>query len=349
MYEYEYEYEEDCTFGGRPWEAFLLTKKVGDTVSAAQLLALLEEEDDEAVDDAMSVLDTAFELDVSDLPRFTGGEAAARLRQEETLVKQGLNPETLEPGDPLRLYLEEVAAMPVPEDQEALIDACARGDDEARRRLTEIGLGRVIELAARQTGHGVLLLDLIQEGSLGLWNAVQFYSGGDYPSHRDQWIRFYIAKAVFLQARANGLGQKMRAAMEDYRGVDERLLGELGRNPTLEEMADALHMTPEEADTVRKALETARRLAQAKTPAVEEAEEEEAIEQSVEDTAYFQMRQRIGDLLSGLSQEDARVLTLRFGLEGGLPLSPEDTGRRLGLTPDEVVAKEAAALAKLRG
>ena len=80
----------------------------------------------------------------------------------------------------------------------------------------------------------------------------------------------------------------------------------------------------------------------------EEAEEDPEEQQAVEDTAYFQMRQRIADLMSGLSEEDAKLLSLRFGLEGGLPLSPEEVGRRLSLTPEEVVAREAKALAQLR-
>lgn len=341
--------ELDFSFGDSPWEAFLLTKQMGDTVSAAQMLTLLEGEEEDAVEDALAALERAcMVLDVSDLPRSNGGEAAVRLRQEQSLAEKGLNPESLEPGDPLRLYLEEVAAMAKNENEDVLAAACARGEETARQALTELGLTRVIELAARHTGHGVLLLDLIQEGSLGLWQAVQTYSGGDYPAHRDKWIRFYLAKAITLQARANGMGQKMRMAMEDYRAVDERLLGELGRNPTLEEMAQALHMTLEETESVKKTLDSAWILAKAKKPPVEEEEEKEAEEQSVEDTAYFQMRQRISELLSGLDAEDAQVLTLRFGLEGGLPLSPEDTGRRLGLTAEEVVAKEAAALAKLR-
>jgi RNA polymerase primary sigma factor len=129
--------------------------------------------------------------------------------------------------------------------------------------------------------------------------------------------------------------------------VDERLLSDLGRNPTLEEIALELHMTVEEAASVQKMLENARLLAQAKK-VPEPEEEEEAEEQSVENTALFQMRQRISDLLSGLGDTDRQLLTLRFGLEGGLPLSPEETGRKLGLTSDEVIARETAALAKLR-
>lgn len=339
----------EFSFGESPWETFLMTKQMGDAVSAAHLLALLEGEEEQAVESALEALETGcMELDVSDLPVFSTGEAAVRLRREQQLVQKGLNPADLEEGDPLRLYLEEVAAMPQPREEGDLARQCARGDEKAREELTRLGLKRVIELAKDQVGRGVLLLDLIQEGSLGLWQGVRSYGYGDYAAHRDRWIRFYLAKAIFLQARATGLGQKMRTALEDYRAVDERLLSDLGRNPTMDEIALELHMTREEAEMVRKMLESARLLAQAKLPQLEQEEEKEAQEQSVEDTAYFQMRQRISELLSGLSQQDAQVLTLRFGLEGGLPLSPEDTGRRLGMTPDEVVARETAALASLR-
>ena len=179
---------------------------------------------------------------------------------------------------------------------------------------------------------------------MALWQAIQAPEG-DYLTRRDRAIRAAMAKAVTLQARANGVGQKMRQALEDYRAVDERLLAELGRNATLEEIALELHMTPEDAETVRKVLEDARMLQQATAPKEEEASEEE---QAVEDTAYFQMRQRIADLLCDLPEQDQQLLTLRFGLEGGLPMSVEDTGRKLGLTAQEVVAREGAALAKLR-
>ena len=156
-----------------------------------------------------------------------------------------------------------------------------------------------------------------------------------------------MAKAVLMQARSGGVGQKLRTAMEDYRAVDERLLADLGRNPTLEEIAEELHMPVEETASVKKMLDNARLMAQAKQPEEkEEAEEEET--QSVENTTLFQMRQRILDLLSDLDETDQKLLTLRFGLEGGLPLNPQETGRRLGLTPEEVVSREASALIKLR-
>lgn len=339
----------DFSFEDSPWEAFLSTKRSGDTVSAANLLTLLEGEEEQAVEDALLELENrCIGLDISGLPKAGGtGETALRLRQEVQLVKKGLQPQELEPNDPLRLYLEEVAGTPVSGDEQLLAEACARGEEAAMLALTNLGLSRVIGIAGEHVGYGVLLLDLIQEGSLGLWQAVRNYRSGPFGPHRDRWIRFYMARAVMMQARANGVGQKMRAALEDYRAVDERLLCDLGRNPTLEEIASELHMGVEEASAVRKMLEDARLLAQAKK-APEPEEEREAEQQAVEDTAQFQMRQRILDLLSSLGEDDARLLTLRFGLEGGMPLSPEETGKRLGLTPDEVVEKEAAALAKLR-
>ena len=338
------------SFEQSPWETFLRTKGMGDTISAVTLLSLLEEEDEQAVETALEDLEIGcMFLDISGLPRVGGtGEAALRLRREMQLVKKGLDLRELDENDPLRLYLEELAGIPVAGDESVLAEKCRKGSLQAAEMLTNLGLGRVVELAKEYVGYGVLLMDLIQEGSLGLWQAVRSYRHGEYALHRDRWIRFYMAKAVTVQARANGVGQKMRTALEDYKQIDERLLGELGRNPTLEEIAEELHMRPEEAAAVKKMLDDARLLAQAKKPAVDEEEEKEAEEQAVEDTALFQMRQRILDLLSGLQEEDQKLLTLRFGLEGGKPLSPEDAGRKLGLTPEEVVSREASALAKLR-
>ena len=339
----------EYSFEPRPWETWLRTKQMGDSVSAAQLLTILEEENDQAAEDALQEMEMAcMTLDISDLPKLGGsGETAVRLRREEQLLRQGLQPDALEENDPLRLYLEEVAAMPAFGDEVLLAEEAAKGKQSAMEQLTNLGLSRVIALAGDYAGYGVLLLDLIQEGSMGLWHAISHYHGGAYEQHRDKWIRFYLSKAVFLQARAGGVGQKLRTAMEDYRAVDERLLGDLGRNPTLEEMAQELHLTVSETETVRRMLENARMMHKTRQEA-EEPEPTEEEEQAVENTALFQMRQRIADLLSGLSEQDQKLLTLRFGLEGGLPVSAEETGRKLGLTPEEVAAREAAALANLR-
>lgn len=338
----------DISFGDSRWEAWMDRKRCGDSLSAAQLLTFLEEETEEGVEDAFAALeDRGLKLDVTTLPsRQFVGQAALRLRQEEQMAKENMALQDLGPNDPLRLYLEEIASLPPAEETEELLRQAADGDEKAQEILTGAGLRRVAEIAKEFTGYGVLLMDLIQEGSMGLWKVVSGFSGGDYPSLRDDAIRQAMARAVTLQARESGVGRKMRQALENYRAVDQRLLAELGRNPTLEEIAQELHMTPEDAATVKRNLDDARILAQATAPK-EEAEPEEE-NQAVEDTAYFQMRQRITELLSVLPEEDARLLSLRFGLDKELPLSPEDTGKRMGLTPQEVVAREAAALARLR-
>ena len=339
----------EFTFEVSPWQDWLRTKQMGDSVSAAQLLTLLEEESEEAVEDALQEIEMAcMVLDVSDLPKnVVTGEAAVRLRQEIQLAKKGLQPEALEPNDPLRVYLEEVAATPAFGDEQVLAKDAGRGNENAMLQLTNLGLSRVIELAWEHTGYGVLLLDLIQEGSLGLWQAIRNYSYGDYAAHRDKWIRLYMAKAIVMQARSRGTGQRLRTAMEDYRAVDERLLGDLGRNPTVAEIAEELHITAEEAEAVRRMLENARMMQKVK-PEQEEPEETPDDEQAVENTGLFQMRARIAEMLSGLPEQDQKLLTLRFGLEGGLPMSAEEVGRKLGMTPDEVTSREADALSKLR-
>lgn len=341
--------ELDFSFGDSPWEQLLSSRQPGESVSAAHLLTLLEEEEEQAVEDAFQDLESMeIGLDVSDLPRVkAAGEATARLLREMELSKDGITPDQWEPDDPLRMYLEELAATPVYGEEGLLAVQAAQGDEQAKQNLACLGLSRVLEIAREFTGFGVLLLDLIQEGSLGLWQAVNRCDGSNYKNIRDFWIRFYMAKAVTLQARANGVGQKARRGLEDYKQVDERLLGELGRNPTLEEIAEQLYMELEEAESLRKMLDDARLLAQVKTPE-EPEEEEQTQQQAVEDTAQFQSRARILDMLSGLDQKEAELLTLRFGLEGKPPVTPEEAGKRLGISPQAVLQMETAALAKLR-
>ena len=340
----------DFTFEATPWELTLDTLVPGGSLSAARFLTLMEGEDQEFVEDALLDLqEKRVCLDVSDLPKPAGtGEAAVRLRREEQLTADHKLRESLEENDPLRLYLEELAAIPAAGDVRLLAEECADGKEAAREKLLNLSLSRVVELAQEYVGRGVLLLDLIQEGSMGAWQGILCYECGNFEEHRDWWIRQALAKVITMQARSGGVGQKMRQALEDYRAVDERLLGDLGRNPTLEEMAEELHMSVEETAVVAKMLENVRTMDKVKAAEQPKEEEDPEDQQAVEDTAYFQMRQRIAELLADLADEDAKLLTLRFGLEGGKPLSPEETGKKLGLTPEEVVAREAKALAQLR-
>ena len=330
------------------WISAFQTIPQGGKLSAVEFLTAVEGENQETLEEILLDLESReISFDISTLPKQTAvGQAALRLRREEELAHSGKLLESLEENDPLRLYLEEIQELPKTENVQMLAERFAGGYERALPALTNAMLPTVAELACGLTGNGVLLLDLIQEGSLGLWQGILSYRDGDFVSHAKAWSLRYMAKAITLQARENGLGQRMKQAMEDYRAVDDRLLAELGRNPTLEELAEGLHMSLPETEVVAKMLESARLLQRA-TP-VKEKEETEEDNQAVEDTAYFQMRQRISELLETLSETDAKLLTLRFGLEGGLPLSPEETGNKLNMTAEEVVAREAAALLKLR-
>lgn len=340
----------EIEFEQSPWELFLQGFKAGSTVPAESLLSVLEGEDDDAVEEAFLMIEEkSLHLEISGLPKFGAtGQAALRLKQEEAIVKQGLYPELLEETDPLRLYLEEIAAIPTTGDEQLLAQHYIEGNQDSAIGLTNLGFSHVISIAQEYVGYGVLLLDLIQEGSIGLWRGIQSYSSGRYDEHRDRMIRTAIGKAVILQARSIGIGQKMRLALQDYRSADDKLLMDLGRNPSLEEIAEEIHMTTEDAEVVRKMLDNAILLQQTQKASQTPEEPEPEDNMAVEDTAYFQMRERISDLLSQLTEDDAKLLSLRFGLEKGLPVSPEEAARYFGITAAEVSSREAAALAKLR-
>jgi len=342
------------SFEQTPWELTLETLRQGGSFSAVRFLTLLEGEDEQAVEDAFQSLeDLSISLDISELPRPSfSGETGKRLAMEEKLVQQGNLLNGLSEGDPLRLYLEELAGIPAFGDINLLAlelaECNSREETEApvQMQLVNLSLSRVVELAGEYTGWGVLLMDLIQEGSLGLWQGILAYIHGlDFETVRDWWIRQYMARAVVLQARQAGVGQKMRKALEDYRSADRKLLTQLGRNPTVEEIALEMGVGGEEAQVYEQMLRSVQLLASANAPKKEPEQEDD---QAVEDTAYFQSRQRILDMLSSLTPQQAQVVSLRFGLEGGLPLTPEQTGQKLGLTPQQVVEMEAAALAALR-
>ena len=336
-------------FGDSPADALLDAAKKAGSLPASRLLTALDGESQTLLLEIFEQLEQEnIPLILDEIPAFHADtETALRLRQEAKLISGGDMLQQLEETDPLRVYLQELSAIPVCGDLQMLTQGLLQGDPDACGRATELCLSRVVELAGQYAGKGVLLLDLIQEGSMALWQGFCQYTGEDIEQYRDQCIHRAMIKAIVIQAHAAGVGQRLRQALEDYRSVDERLLGELGRNPTLEEIAESMHISPAQVSVVADMLENARMLNRAKNPENTNTMPEEE-DQAVEDTAYFQMRQRIADLLSGLSQQDARLLTLRYGLEGGVPLTPQQTGARLGLTSEEVITREAAALAKLR-
>ena len=340
----------DFVFEQMPFEAFLEENPTGGSLDALRFLTLVEGESEAAVEEAMLQLELrGIALDISQLPKpGFHGEAALRLRREAELVQTGDLLRDLEENDPLRLYLEEVAALPAAGDVQRMAQRFAGGYEQVLPGITNLMLPTVIEMAKEKTGYGVLLLDLIQEGSLGLWQGILSYQSGPFEPHARWWIGQYLARAIVMQARDAGLGQKMKQAIEDYRAVDERLLTELGRNATVEEIAEAMHVSVEECQVVASMLESARLLSRARQETAEPEQEDPEDEQHVEDTALFQSRQRIQEMLEGLTEQESKLIALRFGLVGGMPLSPEETGRKLGMTPEEVVTMEAAALVKMR-
>ena len=348
--------ELEFTFGESPLEELINGLQSGQTVSAARLLTAAEGESEIALNDALDALETkGICLDITDLEiPAAGSRSSQRLQVEEKFVKAGMSLDMLEEADPLRLYLEELAAIPVCADESILAEEVSqmnrsgKAAGHAHTALAELSLSRVVELSGAVAGKGVLLLDLIQEGSMALWQAVEAFAGNAdaFQAYRDDRIRFAMARQILLQAKASGVGQMLRQAMEDYRSVDEKLLAELGRNPEPEELAQALHLSVAQTVLLSQLLENTRQMRRTTQPEPEELPQEE--DQAVEDTAYFQMRQRISELLSQLSSEDARLISLRYGLEGGVPLKPQQVAAKLGIPAQEVAAREAAALSKLR-
>ena len=334
-------------FEASAWELLENALKPGDTLSAVRFLAATEMEDESVLEDAFeALLEKHVTLVVSDLTAdFGSGDMEERLRHEQMMAGQPSMLPELEEDDPLRLYLEELAGIPAQGDTRILADELLRGNEDAAQKLVNLHLHRVVEAAKGYTGRGVLLLDLIQEGSLGLWQGILRYQGGDFESHIDWWIDQSLARVVILQARESGVIRSMSGAMDEYRRADRALLSKLGRSATLEEIAVEIGTTPQQAELARDMLQAAMEMESLKhPPETEEAQEQQA----VEDTAYFQSRQRITELLSTLTPQEAQVLSMRFGLDGGAPATVQAIGAKLGMSAEKVVEMEAAALAKLR-
>ncbi len=337
----------EFSFGPSDWELALDRLKTGDVLQAAKFLALLEGEQEDALEEALALLEHKhITLCVDSLPLGEFSDVAQqRLQWEQQLVQKGDLPESLPKDDPLRLYLEEIAAVPAAGDPQLLAEQVLSGDTAAAQMLSNVTISRAIDQAKAMTGRGVLLTDLIQEASLGMWQGILAYTGGEYAPHIDWWISQYLAAAVTRQARANGVGMKLRSALESYRAADHSLLTKLGRNPTVEEIALKMQVSVEEAQVYEEMVLTARTLEKAKKPQQQQTEEDD---QAVENTAYFQSRQRIDQMLSCLTEIEAKLVTLRFGLDGNPPCDLQQTAQQLSMTAQEVVEAEAKALAKMR-
>ena len=329
----------------------LLEDHICDTLSAVTFLSVVELEDREVLEDAFSEMEKChITLDVSKLPPLPlTGSSALRLKQESQWKTLDKVTDELEENDPLLIFLQELAATPAAGDIQLYAQRYAEGEHHLAEAMVNLCLRTVLDMALENTGHGILLLDLIQEGSLGLWESITRYENGDFMTHARWWIHHFMAKAIVFNAHSVGQGKELRHDMELYQQADRQLLAELGRNPTADELAERLGLTMDELQAIEKLVKDAAVNKLASAPEEDQPAEDPEEEQSVENTAYFQLRQHIAELLASLSPTDARILTLRFGLEGGKPKTPVETGKILDLTPAEVLQREAAALEKLRG
>lgn len=313
----------------------------GTEISAQRFFTLLGQVDEsEAMEAAMMLEAQGIGLDVSQLTPAVQGRSAQRLELESELARAGRLPGGLEPTDPLRQYWSSLQSMK-PLDEQGIKTLMA-GEGNSNR-LTEGLLWLVTEEAPGFTGQGVLLQDLMQEGALGLMQAVE-NPQEDMVNHARWHIRQAMARTVAMQYLASGEADRLLAAMRAYQQADRRLLDRLGRNPLAEELAQELGKTLSETVALGKMVVDA-----AKSPVPQPQEQEEEAEpEKVEDSAYFQLRSRVEELLSLLDETDRELLTLRFGLSGKAPQSTEEAAKTLGITPEEAEKREMAAIAQLR-
>ena len=180
--------EFDFSFETTDWTAFFAPVNRGGRLSASRFLMLMEDQPEDQVEEALLYLEASgIRLDISDLPKPAAtGQAAVRLHREEQLAKFGALRTSLEENDPLLLYLQEVDAISVPADMQTMARRYAGGYDQVLPGLTNGMLPTVVEMACLQTGRGVLLLDLIQEGSLGLWQGILSYRDGDFDAQYEK-------------------------------------------------------------------------------------------------------------------------------------------------------------------
>lgn len=323
------------------WSRAISCIPAGTEISAQRFFTLLGAVDEsEALEAAMTLEARGIGLDVSQLTPAAVGRSAQRLELESELARAGRLPGGLEPADPLRQYWAGLQKMQPLDESSAKALLATHGPSN---RLTEGLLWLVTEEAPGFTGQGVLLQDLMQEGALGLMQAMT-EPQEDLISHARWHIRQAMARTVAMQYLASGEADRLLAAMRAYQQADRRLLDRLGRNPVPEELAQELGKTLSETIALGRMVQDA-----AKSPVPQPQEQEEEAEpEKVEDSAYFQLRSRVEELLSLLDETDRELLTLRFGLSGKVPQTTQEAARSLGISPEEAGRRERNAIARLR-
>lgn len=276
---------------------------------------------------------------------------------EEEIADTDALVDTFSTDDPVRMYLKEIGKVPLltPEEEQDLARRMAEGDEEAKRRMAEANLRLVVSIAKRYVGRGMLFLDLIQEGNLGLIKAVDkfdYTKGYKFSTYATWWIRQAITRAIADQARTIRIPVHMVETINKVIRVSRQLLQELGHDPSPEEISAEMNMP---VDKVREILKIAQEPVSLETPIGEEEDShlgdfipDEAASEPSEAASFTLLKEQLVDVLGTLTPREEKVLKLRFGIEDGRTRTLEEVGKEFNVTRERIRQIEAKALRKLR-
>ena len=266
-------------------------------------------------------------------------------------------PEGVTIDDPVRMYLKEIGRVPLLTAQQE-VDLAKRmkaGDEDAQKQLAEANLRLVVSIAKRYVGRGMLFLDLIQEGNLGLIKAVEkfdYTKGYKFSTYATWWIRQAITRAIADQARTIRIPVHMVETINKLIRVSRNLLQKLGRDPTAEEIAEEMDVS---VDRVREIMKIAQEPVSLETPIGEEEDshlgdfiEDQEAPAPAEQASFLLLKEQLEEVLQTLTPRETRVLRLRFGLDDGKARTLEEVGQSFGVTRERIRQIEAKALRKLR-
>ena len=259
--------------------------------------------------------------------------------------------------DPVKVYLKEIGRVPLlsNDEEQELSERMAKGDIEARKRLSEANLRLVVSIAKRYVGRGMQFLDLIQEGNLGLIKAVEKFDhtkGFKFSTYATWWIRQAITRAIADQARTIRIPVHMVETINKVKKVSSQLLHENGHEPSAEEIAERLDMP---VDKVREIMRVAQEPVSLETPIGEEEDShlgdfipDDEAPVPAEAASQTLLKEQLADVLKTLTPREEEVLRLRFGLKDGRPRTLEEVGKVFNVTRERIRQIEAKALRKLR-
>ena len=266
-------------------------------------------------------------------------------------------PEGVSVDDPVRMYLKEIGKVPLlsPDEEIELAKKIELGDEAAKKKLAEANLRLVVSIAKRYVGRGMQLLDLIQEGNLGLIKAVEkfdYRKGYKFSTYATWWIRQAITRAIADQARTIRIPVHMVETINRLVRTQRQLVQKLGREATPEELAKELDMP---VDRVREIMKISQDPVSLETPIGEEEDihlgdfiQDDNVEVPADAATYTLLHEQLMEVLSTLTEREQKVLRLRFGLDDGRPRTLEEVGRQFNVTRERIRQIEAKALRKLR-